>query len=180
MRECNLMTDYQTVYQRIDSPLGPITLSAHDQGVLGVWFTRQTSQPADLGRPSADHAMIRWARAELADYFDGHFSGSGRSFSVPLAASGTPFQCLVWQALGTIPYGQTWSYQDLAEAIGRPTAARAVGMANGKNPLSILVPCHRVIGTGGQLTGYAGGIERKVWLLNHEANIPHKTSVRFD
>jgi len=174
------MTDYQTVYQRIDSPLGPITLSAHDQGVLGVWFTRQTSQPADLGRPSADHAMIRWARAELADYFDGHFSGSGRSFSVPLAASGTPFQCLVWQALGTIPYGQTWSYQDLAEAIGRPTAARAVGMANGKNPLSILVPCHRVIGTGGQLTGYAGGIERKVWLLNHEANIPHKTSVRFD
>ncbi|ATX75293.1 methylated-DNA--protein-cysteine methyltransferase [Reinekea forsetii] len=180
MRECNLMTDYQTVYQRIDSPLGPITLSAHDQGVLGVWFTRQTSQPADLGRPSADHAMIRWARAELADYFDGHFSGSGRSFSVPLAASGTPFQCLVWQALGTIPYGQTWSYQDLAEAIGRPTAARAVGMANGKNPLSILVPCHRVIGKGGQLTGYAGGIERKVWLLNHEANIPHKTSVRFD
>jgi methylated-DNA-[protein]-cysteine S-methyltransferase len=176
MLECSLMTDYQTVYQRIDSPLGPITLSANDLGLLGVWFTRQTSQPADLGRPSADHAMIRWARGELADYF----AGSGRSFSVPLAPSGTPFQLQVWQALGTIPYGQTWSYGDLAEAIGLPTAARAVGMANGKNPLSILVPCHRVIGKSGQLTGYAGGLERKAWLLDHEANRPHKAPVRRD
>lgn len=174
------MTHKQNVYQRIDSPLGPITLSANDQGLLGVWFARQTSQPADLGRRSADHPMLRWAQGELADYFTGRFAGQGRRFSIPLAASGTPFQRLVWQALGTIPYGQTWSYQDLAAAIGRPTAARAVGMANGKNPLSILVPCHRVIGQGGRLTGYAGGIERKAWLLDHEANSPHQAPDRID
>ena len=166
------MTDPSTIYHRIASPLGPITLCANDQGLLGVWLARQTSQPAELGKADPDHPIIVWAATELANYFAGHFTGNltgqGRTFSVPLAARGTPFQLLVWQALRSIPYGQTWSYQDLAEAIGRPTAARAVGMANGKNPLSIVVPCHRVIGKNGRLTGYAGGVERKAWLLEHE------------
>ncbi|WP_320827724.1 methylated-DNA--[protein]-cysteine S-methyltransferase [Reinekea sp.] len=164
------MTAPHTAYHNIASPLGAITLCANDQGLLGVWLARQTSLPADLGQPQANHPIIVWASAELADYFAGHFAGSDRSFSVPLVALGTPFQLQVWQALRTIPYGQTWSYQDLAEAIGRPTAARAVGMANGKNPLSIVVPCHRVIGKNGRLTGYAGGLERKAWLLEHETH----------
>lgn len=87
---------------------------------------------------------------------------------MPLAAKGTPFQMQVWQALTTIPYGETWSYQDLANAIGNPKAVRAVGLANGKNPISVIVPCHRVIGKNGKLTGYAGGVERKKKLLSLE------------
>jgi len=174
------MTDHHTVHHCIPSPLGPITLCANDQGLLGVWLARQTSQPGDLGRPAGDHPIIVLAGTELADYFAGHFTRQRRTFSVPLAAVGTPFQMQVWQALRAIPYGQTWSYQDLAESIDRPTAARAVGMANGKNPLSIVVPCHRVIGKSGRLTGYAGGVERKAWLLEHEAltHNEHETLAR--
>ena len=94
-----------------------------------------------------------------------YFSGETIQFSVPIAAKGTPFQQSVWQALTTIPYGETWSYAQLADAIGNPKAVRAVGLANGKNPVSVIVPCHRVIGKNGKLTGYAGGVERKQRLL---------------
>ncbi|WP_146492928.1 methylated-DNA--[protein]-cysteine S-methyltransferase, partial [Vibrio cyclitrophicus] len=92
-------------------------------------------------------------------------SGEAIQFSVPIAAKGTPFQQSVWQALTTIPYGETWSYAQLADAIGNPKAVRAVGLANGKNPVSVIVPCHRVIGKNGKLTGYAGGVVRKQRLL---------------
>ncbi|PAS30562.1 cysteine methyltransferase, partial [Vibrio cholerae] len=99
---------------------------------------------------------------------DEYFSGQRTQFELPLAASGTAFQQSVWHALCKIPYGEIWSYQQLAEAIGNPKAVRAVGLANGKNPISIIVPCHRVVGKNGQLTGYAGGLERKAFLLELE------------
>jgi methylated-DNA-[protein]-cysteine S-methyltransferase len=103
--------------------------------------------------------------AQLAEYF----AGERRDFDVPLAPRGTGFQQRVWRELGKIPYGETRSYGELARAIGRPAASRAIGAANGKNPISILVPCHRVIAGTGALTGYAGGLAAKRWLLEHEA-----------
>jgi methylated-DNA-[protein]-cysteine S-methyltransferase len=151
-------------HKQIDSPLGFITLQANDTGLLGAWFETQTTQPDDLGEQTLQHPILQQAEAALQDYFN----GQKKRFNVPIAASGTEFQKRVWQALTTIPFGETRSYQDLANAIGNPKAVRAVGLANGKNPVSILVPCHRVIGSNGKLTGYAGGIERKAWLLKHE------------
>ena len=102
--------------------------------------------------------------AQLVEYF----AGERTSFDLPLAPTGSDFQQKVWAALRTIPYGDTWSYGRLAEAIGQPGAARAVGLANGRNPISIVVPCHRVVGSSGKLTGYAGGVERKAFLLDLE------------
>lgn len=151
-------------YKQIDSPLGFITLQANDTGLLGAWFETQTTQPDDLGKQTLQHPILQQAETALQDYFN----GQKKRFNIPIAASGTEFQKRVWQALTTIPFGETRSYQDLANAIGNPKAVRAVGLANGKNPVSILVPCHRVIGSNGKLTGYAGGIERKSWLLKHE------------
>ena len=152
------------VYIKYASPLGQITLQANDKGLLGAWFEVETTQPGSLGTRMDDHPVLQQAMSE----FDEYFSGTRMEFSVPLAATGTAFQQKVWQALTTIPAGQTWCYQDLANAIDNPKAVRAVGLANGKNPLSIIVPCHRVIGKNGKLTGYAGGVERKQWLLDHE------------
>lgn len=103
-----------------------------------------------------------------------YFAGTLTEFDLPLQLQGTPFQHQVWQALKTIPYGATMSYGELAHHIGQPKASRAVGLANGRNSLSIVVPCHRVIGANGKLTGYGGGIERKQWLLNHERSIRMK------
>lgn len=109
--------------------------------------------------------VLALAAAQLAEYFD----GARRDFDVPLAPRGTGFQRLVWRELAKIPYGETRSYGELARALGRPAASRAVGAANGRNPISILVPCHRVIAGSGALTGYAGGLAAKRWLLEHEA-----------
>jgi methylated-DNA-[protein]-cysteine S-methyltransferase len=109
--------------------------------------------------------VLARAAAQLAEYF----AGTRRTFDLPLAPRGTGFQRIVWHALAKIPYGETRSYGELARAIGRPAASRAVGAANGKNPLSIVVPCHRVVGASGELTGYAGGVATKRWLLDHEA-----------
>lgn len=146
------------------SPLGDITLQACDHGLLGAWFATQTTQPDELGLIAPDHPVLALAMSELKQYF----SGELQRFTVPCAATGTAFQKQVWQALADIPFGETRSYQQLANAIGNPKAVRAVGLANGKNPISIIVPCHRVIGKNGKLTGYAGGVERKAWLLDHE------------
>ncbi len=106
--------------------------------------------------------------AEAADQLAQYFAGERTEFDLAVAAVGTSFQQLVWRALTTIPFGETWTYGELARAIGRPSASRAVGSANSKNPLGIIVPCHRVIGTSGELTGYAGGMAAKKWLLGHE------------
>ena len=154
-------------YKQIDSPLGLITLQANDNGLLGVWFETQTTQPDELGELMLQNSILLQTEQALNDYFNHRIT----PFSIPIAANGTEFQKRVWQALTTIPFGETWSYQDLANAIGNPKAVRAVGLANGKNPVSVLVPCHRVIGSNGKLTGYAGGIERKAWLLRHEGVI---------
>lgn len=155
------MNKFYTTYT---SPLGVMTLQANDDGMLGAWFETQTTQPENLGEYVEGHQILNDAITQLNEYF----SGQRKMFNIPLAANGTEFQKKVWQALTTIPYGQTWSYQDLANAIDNPKAVRAVGLANGKNPVSIVVPCHRVIGKNGKLTGYAGGVERKAQLLELE------------
>ena len=148
-------------YTVVDSPIGPLTLAESDGAVAGLWMAAQS--PTDLG--GRDGTVLPALREQLAGWFAGELT----DFDVPLAATGTAFQQRVWVALRTIPYGATWTYGQLAAAIGNPAASRAVGLANGRNPISIVVPCHRVVGSGGALTGYAGGIERKRWLLDHEA-----------
>jgi len=132
--------------------------------LLGAWFEIQTTQPQELGAYSDEHAVLNQTKLQLEEYF----SGRRTQFDLPLAAKGTDFQQSVWQALCKIPYGETWSYQQLADEIGNPKAVRAVGLANGKNPISVIVPCHRVIGKNGKLTGYAGGVETKEKLLQLE------------
>ncbi len=149
----------------IESPLGPLTALASDAGLMGLWFDDQQHAPGNL-QADMDPAQ-RWiaqTRAELADYFDGR----RRSFGVPLSPQGTPFQEAVWTLLREIDCGATTSYGRIARALGKPSASRAVGAAVGRNPIGILVPCHRVIGEDGSLTGYAGGLPRKKALLELE------------
>lgn len=148
----------------IDSPVGPLTLVAADGRLTGLYMERQRHRPAEetFGEPNAE--PFAEAIAQLREYF----AGDRTVFDLPLALTGTPFQERVWAALREIPYGQTVSYGRLAESLGRPTAARAVGMANGRNPVGIIVPCHRVVGASGALTGYGGGLDRKELLLDFE------------
>ncbi|MGR5538225.1 methylated-DNA--[protein]-cysteine S-methyltransferase [Vibrio campbellii] len=155
-------------YTIMPSPLGMVTIQANGQGLLGIWFETCTTKPDSLGECDDQCPVLSLTRTQLDEYF----SGLRNEFDLPLAATGTEFQTQVWHALTTIPYGETWSYQDLANAIGNSKAVRAVGLANGKNPISIVVPCHRVIGKSGKLTGYAGGVERKQRLLALEQGTP--------
>jgi methylated-DNA-[protein]-cysteine S-methyltransferase len=142
----------------LHTPVGPVWVGTDDAGaVTAVQF----GEPPIPAPPSAASEA---AVEQLREYFAGERTG----FDLGLAATGTPFQQRVWAALREIPYGLTWSYGELALRIGQPTASRAVGLANGRNPIAIVVPCHRVIGASGMLTGYAGGVERKRWLLDHE------------
>lgn len=150
------------------SPLGDVLLAATEQGLAGVWFVQgQAHMPASSEWTTEDaHPTLAAAAQQLHDYF----SAQRKSFDLPLQpAWGTPFQRTVWQALQRIPYGHTSTYGDIARAIGNPKAVRAVGAAIGQNPHTIVVPCHRVVGTNGALTGFAGGLERKQHLLAHEA-----------
>lgn len=155
--------DRSIVQARFDAPLGPMILAATDQGLAGVWFDHQRHLPDTARWPqAARHPLLERAFAQLLEYF----GGRRRRFELPLDLSGgTPFQQAVWQALLAIPAGATQSYAGLSERIGRPAAVRAVGAAVGRNPLSVIVPCHRVLGSDGSLTGYAGGLERKSALL---------------
>ncbi|GAA5167032.1 methylated-DNA--[protein]-cysteine S-methyltransferase [Ornithinimicrobium tianjinense] len=151
----------------IDSPVGPLALVSDGEHVTGVFFETHKHAPADLGTEVALEdapAVLRSAAEQLAEYF----RGERQEFDLPVAAVGTEFQRRVWALLRTIPYGQTWSYGQLATALGQPGASRAVGLANGRNPISIIVPCHRVVGADGSITGYGGGIERKQHLLDLE------------
>ncbi|MGE3772642.1 MAG: methylated-DNA--[protein]-cysteine S-methyltransferase [Gammaproteobacteria bacterium] len=150
-------------YDRYASPLGEILLVADDAGLAGLHFVDQKHFPKDASDWTlrADHPVLVAARAQLEEYF----AGRRRDFDLPLAARGTPFQQQVWKLLCEIPYGTTTSYGALAAKLGQPTASRAVGAANGRNPIGIVVPCHRVVGSAGALTGYAGGLERKQALL---------------
>lgn len=168
------------VQTTIDSPLGPLLLAASPAGLAGVWFTDQRHLPAaGLIRrwPSAPaHPVLIEAAQQLGAYFRGERTG----FELPLDLSGgSAFQQAVWQALRQIPHGGTLRYGDLARQIGRAAAVRAVGAAVGRNPLSIVLPCHRVLGAGGALTGYAGGLARKVALLRLEGGLmpePHPSA----
>lgn len=152
-----------TVHTVVDSPCGPLTLVARGDAIAGLYMTDQRHRPAQENFGPRDDTLPVFAEAaaQLAAYF----VGERTSFDLDLAMVGTPFQGRVWSALREIPYGETVSYGDLAEAIGRPGASRAVGLANGKNPIGIIVPCHRVIGANGSMTGYGGGLDRKRWLL---------------
>jgi methylated-DNA-[protein]-cysteine S-methyltransferase len=152
------------VHTFIDSPVGRLTLVATEGGLSGLFMTDQRRCP------QTDELGSRDSRAfpAVIDQLGAYFAGELTTFDVPLAAVGTPFQRSVWAASRRIPYGETRSYGQLAQALGRPEAARAVGAANGANPLGIIVPCHRVVGANGSLTGYGGGLERKRFLLELE------------
>lgn len=148
------------------SPVGALTLVASDAGLVAILW--EDDDPARVRlterEKRADHPMLAQTAQQLAAYF----AGSLQQFTVPLDFRGTDFQKQVWAALCAIPFGETRSYGDVARAIGHPTASRAVGAANGRNPISIIAPCHRVVGTNGALTGFAGGVEVKRWLLDFE------------
>lgn len=151
---------------RITTPLGAMTLAATPAGLAGAWFDGQAHHPGPLAAAvDASHPWLQAAAAQLSAYF----ADGLRRFTLPLDAAGTPFQQAVWRALGAIPAGATTDYGAIAAALGRPRAARAVGAAVGRNPLSIVVPCHRVLGRDGTLTGYAGGLPRKLALLELES-----------
>ena len=163
----------ETVYQTTPSPVGELLLTADAFGLTGVYFEphRWGPSPDDVAGWRRDDAggVLAAARAQLAAYFAGELT----AFDLALAPRGTPFQERVWGALRDIPFGATTSYGELARRLGDPRATRAVGAANGRNPISIVVPCHRVVGADGSLTGFGGGIDRKRWLLAHEgARVP--------
>ena len=167
-----------TVQSRITTPLGDVRLAASPQGLAGLWFDGQRHQPVlPLDGPAAwpqvpDHPVLVQAAQQFIDYL----AGRRTHFDLPLdLGSGTPFQQAVWQALCSIAPGATVSYAALSRQVGRPLAVRAVGAAVGRNPVSVVVPCHRVIGSGGALTGYAGGLERKAALLRLEGALASQT-----
>jgi methylated-DNA-[protein]-cysteine S-methyltransferase len=156
------------VAKRVSSPLGEIQLIACRGKITAICLPG--SGPFDsLPEPSeqADREVLTQAAVQLSEYF----ASRRTEFDLPLSPEGTEFQQRVWKALRTIPFGITWSYGQLARAIGQPKAARAVGASNAKNPLAIVVPCHRVIGADGTLTGFAAGMDAKRWLLDHEARL---------
>lgn len=159
------------------SPLGPLRVGAIKQGLCLLEF------PDPLRIDAAHRGLDRWLGRPIVpgrnmhidqaiDELGSYFAGRRRTFTVPLVAPGTPFETRVWDTLGSIPYGTTWSYAELARAIGQPDAQRAVGMANGRNRIALLIPCHRVVNTGGTLGGYGGGLWRKHWLLELERHGP--------
>ena len=156
----------------IPSPIGPLTLLASDRGLRGVFMDNHRHPPEEQIRWISNASKFIEARRQIDEYFD----GTRREFDLILDFQGTPFQIDVWKALLTVPYGETASYADQAARIGRAKAVRAVGSANGQNPLSIVVPCHRIIGKNGSLTGYGGGLPRKQFLLAHEARVAKATA----
>lgn len=155
------------IYTTFDSPIGELLL-AGDDGGLRLLSMQAAPRPRRIGRDwrRADQAFAA-TRAQLEEYF----AGARREFDVELSLHGNPFELRVWQELCEIPYGETVSYGEIARAIGAPSAARAVGLANARNPVALIVPCHRVIGADGGLTGYGGGLERKRYLLDLESGV---------
>lgn len=155
------------LYTTIDSPIGELLLGGDGESLQRLDI-RGGRRPIAIGSS--------WERCDepfgpVADQLEQYFSGARRSFDVPLSLSGNPFERRVWEALREIPYGETVSYGDIARWIGAPGAPRAVGLANGRNPIALIVPCHRVIGADGSLTGYGGGLERKRFLLDLETGV---------
>lgn len=163
-------------FEHFDTPIGTLTLAADADGLRHIEFP-DNRHPVDRGGwiPGASGAaadVLRTTRGQLREYFE----GTRHTFDLPLRPQGTAFQMDVWRMLATIPWGATWSYRDLARAIGKPEAVRAVGAANGRNPLPIVLPCHRVIGADGSLTGFGGGLPIKAALLRLEGALPAQGS----
>ena len=156
----------------IDSVVGTLTLVAEEGVIVGLYMDLQRHRPDDdaLGEPDPRGREVEPFKA-AADQLDAYFAGELTRFDLPLAPRGSEFQQRVWAALQEIPYGRTESYGELAERIGSPGGARAVGLANGKNPIGIIIPCHRVVGADGSLTGYGGGLDRKQQLLDLELEV---------
>ncbi|WP_343574624.1 methylated-DNA--[protein]-cysteine S-methyltransferase [Mycobacterium sp.] len=164
-----------TYYRTIDSPIGLLTLAGHDQTLTNLRMVDQSHEPNRAGWSSNPVAF-----SDAVDQLNAYFAGELTDFALELDLRGSEFQRRVWQALLTIPFGETRSYGEIAEQIGTPGAARAVGLANGHNPIAIIVPCHRVIGTSGSLTGYGGGLDRKRTLLALERRRSSPTLPLFD
>lgn len=156
------------VYKIIESPVGKLKIVASDKGLVAILWENDNPRRVRLSElvKDVDHAVLVKAEQQLKEYF----SGKRKAFSIALDMRGTQFQKNVWEALLRIPFGETRSYGQLAKQLGKPQASRAVGAANGKNPISIIVPCHRVIGSSGKLTGFAGGLPTKAHLLHHESH----------
>lgn len=170
-----------TYYTWIESPVGDLLLTSNGQSLTGLYLKGQKHFPK-VADPNMEDSWVNTpelevltqVQAQLTEYF----THKREAFDIPLAPQGTPFQKEVWQSLHQIPFGETSSYGALAQQLGKPGAARAVGAANGRNPISIIVPCHRVIASNGKMTGYAGGIDRKQWLLRHEKNTQQEATKR--
>jgi methylated-DNA-[protein]-cysteine S-methyltransferase len=161
--------------RRIDSPIGPLMLAADDIGLRHIEF-RDNSHPTDRRDwHGGHHDILQATEAQLGEYF----AGQRRAFDLPLAPQGTPFQLQVWDELARIPFGATISYAQLAQRIGNPAGTRAVGAANGRNPLPIVLPCHRVIGADGTMTGFGGGVPVKEFLLRLEGALPAEQAGLF-
>jgi methylated-DNA-[protein]-cysteine S-methyltransferase len=154
-----------TITTTVDSPIGPLTLSASDGFLTGTYMHEQRHAPTTASQWHRDDGWF----AEAAEQLDQYFAGTRSRFDLPIRMDGTDFQRRVWTQLQAIPYGETISYGELARRVGSPHAWRAVGSANGRNPVAVIVPCHRVIASDGSLGGYGGGLPRKTWLLDHEA-----------
>lgn len=156
----------------LESPIGTLSIVADDDAhaVVEVRFANSPLQDGEGGPPDDEHPVLRQAAAELDEYF----AGERTTFDVTLAPRGTAFQLAAWKALEAIPFGETVSYGDQARKLGDVNKSRAVGAANGQNPIPIIVPCHRVIGANGSLTGFGGGLESKAWLLRHERDIAER------
>ncbi|MGP8207671.1 MAG: methylated-DNA--[protein]-cysteine S-methyltransferase [Acidimicrobiales bacterium] len=156
-----------TLTTTIDSPIGPLTLTSVEGDLTGLQMANAAHPPKGTEMWVPDRAAFK----EVVGQLEAYFAGELRDFEVPLRAEGTEFQRRVWDGLRQIPFGETWSYGRLAEHVGNVQACRAVGLANGRNPIAVIVPCHRVIGANGTLTGYGGGLDRKAWLLDHERRV---------
>ena len=165
-----------TLYTTIPSPIGDILLARNEQGISHIHFQDGESTP-NIG---ADWQQDDLAFADVTTQLKAYFAGELQDFDLPLAPDGTPFQQTVWQQLQTIPYGKTSTYGELAAEIGKPTASRAVGAANGRNPIPIVIPCHRVIGANGKLTGFSGGLYIKEALLSLEQNGRIETTTQLE
>ena len=177
-------TTEMILYSTMPSPIGELTLASDGSALVGIYMTKQPPRSGDgdgtmgLAPGTSVEGIVRadWVRDDHAlrdarRQLEAYFAGDLTLFDLPIGLHGTPFQLQVWEALRSIPYGETVSYAEIARRIGNTTAVRAVGAANGRNPVPIIVPCHRVIGADGSLTGYGGGVERKQWLLEHEGRV---------
>ena len=158
------------IFCYVDSPIGRLMLTSDGEALTGLYMNLYRNKPTKLPDLSEDwvqnatQGTLPAATRQLKEYF----AGARREFDLPLKMAGSEFQQRVWRELTKIPFGKTWSYGQIAKRIGNPNGSRAVGLANGRNPIAIIVPCHRVIGADGSLTGFGGGIDRKQWLLSHE------------